>query len=71
MTFQELTQHCPELNEIKAQAAGWRQRPDRWEVYEKLKARVKRCVGHQSPKNLPDFMRTTEAYDIAHKEIFS
>lgn len=69
MKFYELANQCPELLEIKSISKGWRKRPDRWEVYEKLKARVKRCVGWNA-KNSPDFMQTTEAYDVAVKEIF-
>lgn len=72
MQFADLVRECPELEQIKREAKGWRDddNPEMWDRYESLKARMKRCVGWKARKGLPEFMYTMQAFDIAAKEIF-
>ena len=70
MDFNELAKIRPELNQIKRDAKNWYDNPDRWRFYEQLKGRMKKLVGWNAEKGYPDFMYTSDAYGVAHKEIF-
>lgn len=72
ITFEDLVRESPELENIKRDAIGIWNSNFRWEKYEKLKGRMNRLVGWSKlvPKNMPDFMYTSDAHDIAWNEIF-
>lgn len=70
LTFKQLQQVKPELTLIKRSAQGWYQTVQRWTHYELLKSAMCKCVGMTAEKGLPQFMYTTEAYDVAHHAIF-
>lgn len=74
ITFETLSQVCPELLNIRAEAkrtlAGETDVSEYWEKYEILKARMKRQIGLTAQEGLPSFIYTTTAYNCAHKAIF-
>lgn len=73
ITFKTLSQICPELVEIQADAQRVLE-PSRdvatyWGDYENIKSRIKGCVGLYAKGGLPDFVYTAEAYDCVHATI--
>lgn len=74
ITFETLSQVCPELLNIQGEAkrvlVGETNVPEYWEKYEALKARMKRQVGFTAQEGLPSFIYTATAYNCAHKAIF-
>jgi len=76
VTWEMLCEYAPELMNIRDSAKDYLsgpQNPSFWLNYENLKRRMASCVGmyaHHSHQNMPEYMRSSAAYDLAHNEIF-
>lgn len=75
LTFAQLCAVSPELEIIKQDASrilsALMPRDEYfWQHYESLKRRMKSCVGWNARQGLPNFVRSSAAYDLAFKEIF-
>lgn len=73
-TWEQLCDVSPELTNIRDDAklilGGKPQDRWFWQHYESLKRRLKSCVGMYAHPGLPDYCLTTDAYDLAYREIF-
>lgn len=74
ITFAELCKAAPELYFLQQDArktlTGRVQDAEFWRQYEKLKTRLRQHVGLSARAGLPDAQYSSEAYAVAHREIF-
>lgn len=68
MKFKDICQQAPQLAELKKQAKNWTDN-DEARLYPSFKSIISSWVGWDARRGLPDWMYTSEAYDIAIKAI--
>jgi len=64
VTFAQIKEHAPELAELKRKAKNWTDE-DEARDYERFKKIISSWVGWDARRGLPDFMYSSEAYDVA------
>lgn len=71
--FENMCKVAPDLQWLRGEAnmlLSDENNPDFWHNYGQIKSKITKLVGFRAPKTFPEYMRTSDSYDIVIRKVF-